>query len=63
MYDGTQSTLERALELARSGTVESLADLRRKLNAEQHVSVEANLAGKSIQRQLKAAIADARTIR
>jgi len=29
----------------------------------QNLSVEANLAGKSIQRQLKAAIADARTIR
>jgi hypothetical protein len=60
MYDGKQSTLERALELARSGKVASLAELRRKLADEQHISVEANLAGKSIKDQLRAAIIAAR---
>jgi hypothetical protein len=37
-----------ALELARSGTVTSLTELRRKLADEQHISIEANLSGKSI---------------
>lgn len=60
MYDGKQSTLERASELARSGKVATLAELRRKLTDEQHVAVDANLAGKSIKDQLRAAIVAAR---
>jgi len=60
MYNGTQSTLERALELARSGEVASLPELRRKLSKEQHISVDASLSGKSIRAQLTAAIAAAR---
>ncbi|MBW6522375.1 hypothetical protein KZ810_02590 [Sphingomonas sp. RHCKR47] len=60
MYDGTQSTVERALELARSGSVGSMGELRKKLSAEQHIAVDITLSGRSIQAQLKAAIAEAR---
>jgi len=63
MYDGSQSTVERALEIARSGSVSSLGELRKMLSAEQHIAIDSTLSGRSIQAQLKAAIAEARKLR
>ena len=57
------STVERAYELARSGTCRSIDDIHRALTAERYESVQAHLAGPSIKRDLlalcrKAAIAE-----
>ncbi len=46
------STIERAYELARSGTCRSVEDIRRKLSAERYESVQAHLSGASIKRDL-----------
>ncbi|QDZ08733.1 hypothetical protein FPZ24_15700 [Sphingomonas panacisoli] len=48
------STVERAYELARSGTCRSVDDIRRKLTAERYESVQAHLSGASIKRDLVA---------
>ena len=52
------SATERALELARTGTVRSIADIRRTLKKEGCDGVDAYLSSDSLKRQLKAAIAD-----
>jgi hypothetical protein len=56
------STVERAYQLARSGTCRSVEDIRRRLTAERYESVQAHLSGSSIKRDLialcKAAAAD-----
>lgn len=46
------STIERAYQLARSGTCRSVEDIRRKLSAERYDSVQAHLSGASIKRDL-----------
>ena len=46
------STVERAYQLARSGTCRSVEDIRRKLSAERYESVQAHLSGASIKRDL-----------
>lgn len=55
------STVERAYQLARSGSCRSVDDIRRRLTAERYESVQAHLSGASIKRDLialcKAAIA------
>lgn len=55
------STVERAYQLARSGSCRSVEDIRRRLTAERYESVQAHLSGASIKRDLialcKAAIA------
>jgi len=48
------STVERAFELARSGSCHTLEDIRRVLTAERYPSVQAHLAGPSIRRALLA---------
>jgi hypothetical protein len=45
-------TIERALELARTGTLQNLSDLKKKLAAEGHDSIDAHISGMAIKRQL-----------
>jgi hypothetical protein len=47
-------TVERAFELARSGECLSVGDIRKRLKAENCEAVEAQLAGRAIQRALAA---------
>lgn len=54
------STLERAFELARSGEYAGVHEIRLQLKRERFESVEAHLAGPSINRQLKALCEEAR---
>ena len=54
------SIVERAFELARSGTCRSVTDVRMKLKAERYDFVDNHLAGKSIVRQLQSAMKTAR---
>lgn len=49
----TQTTLERAFELARSGEFSTPAEIRQRLKQERFDSVEAHLQGPSITRQLR----------
>ena len=46
------STVERAYQLARSGTCRSIEDIRRRLTTERYESVQAHLSGASIKRDL-----------
>jgi hypothetical protein len=52
-----QSTLERAFGLARDGECLTVTEIRTQLKREQCESVDAHLAGPSIQRQLRGLIA------
>ena len=54
------STLERAFELARSGECASTSEIRQRLKQERYDSVEANLKGPSITRQLRLLCEEAR---
>ena len=56
----TTSTLERAFELARSGTCASVNEIRQKLKAERFDQVDAHLAGSSISRQLRTLCVEAK---
>jgi hypothetical protein len=47
------SVIERAFELARSGTCSSVQEVGMRLKSERFESVEAHLAGTSIRRQLR----------
>lgn len=47
-----QGTVERAFELARSGTCLSMEDIRRRLKAEGYENTQAHLAGSAIRKQL-----------
>lgn len=49
-----QTTVERAFDLAETGTCITVNDIRTQLKREQHESVDAHLAGQSIQKQLRA---------
>lgn len=58
-YDGAMSTrplstIERAIELAKSGACHSVADIRYQLTAERYENVYGHTAGDSIQKQLRA---------
>lgn len=53
MYDGSTSTIERAIELAKSGTCSSIDDIRTQLRAERYSGVMPTVAGISVQTQLK----------
>ncbi|WP_129793404.1 hypothetical protein [Sphingosinicella sp. CPCC 101087] len=53
------TTLERAFDLARSGTCRSVSDIRRQLKAERYDQVEAHLSGPAISRQLRELCAQA----
>ncbi|WP_066589798.1 hypothetical protein [Sphingomonas pruni] len=48
------STVERAFELARSGSCGTVDDIRRALTVDRYPSVQAHLAGPSIRRALLA---------
>lgn len=50
------STVERALELARSGICRSVDDIRRALKSEGYEAVDSHLQGSSLTKQLKAAL-------
>ena len=50
----TQRTVERAYELAESGGFTSVGDLKKRLKAEGCIAVDAQLAGRMIQGQLRA---------
>ena len=60
-HDGKLSTIERALQLARSGKCLTVTDVRRTLKQERYDAVEDSTAGMAIQAQLKAAIEKAKT--
>jgi len=47
------TTIERAFMLAEEGNCRTVSDIRVQLKREQHESVDAHLAGSSVQRQLK----------
>jgi hypothetical protein len=49
----TTTTIERAFELARSGRVQSMEELRNALRQERLDNVDQHTAGTLIQRQLK----------
>lgn len=54
------STLERAFDLAESGSCTTVNDIRARLKKEQMESVDAHLAGQTIQRQLRERLARAK---
>ncbi len=58
--NSTPSTLERAFELARSGSCRSVEDVRKRLVAEKYELVDAHLSGPLIRRQLRKACRAAR---
>ena len=57
------STVERALQLARSGQCRTIGDIKRLLKAEQFAAVDIQLDGEGLKRQLRAAINGARSER
>jgi hypothetical protein len=54
------STIERAMELARSGAYHSIEDIRRTLKREGADGVEQHLAGVTLRKQLKALMVSAK---
>lgn len=54
------STIERAFELARSGSCHNVQEIALRLKREQHDAVEAHLAGQSIRRELRRLCQEAR---
>jgi hypothetical protein len=53
VMDADKGTVERAFELARDGSCQSVEDIRRSLANEGYEGVRAHLAGAAISRQLK----------
>lgn len=51
------STVERAFQLARTGTCHSVVEIRRRLHVEGYDGVHGHLNGSTIQRQLREALA------
>ena len=56
-------TVERAYELARSGECRGVDEIKKRLKAEQCSAVEAQLAGRAIQRELRALCLEATAAR
>jgi hypothetical protein len=52
------STVERALELARSGACRTVEDIRRVLKAERCDSVDQHLGGGTLGKQIRAVLAE-----
>ena len=50
-----RTTVERAFELASSGTCDNLPDIVARLKGERHEAVDAHLAGPSIRKDLRRA--------
>ncbi|CAA9519909.1 MAG: hypothetical protein AVDCRST_MAG23-128 [uncultured Sphingosinicella sp.] len=59
----TKSVLERAFELARSGSCRSVAELELRLKREGYEAAASHLRGQSIRKQLRAMVSDARSER
>jgi hypothetical protein len=57
------TTVERAFQLARTGSYRTIEDIGRQLKQEQKEAVDAHLAGASIRRDLRQICADTRTLR
>jgi hypothetical protein len=57
------TTVERAFELARSGSFRTIEDIGRQLKQEQRDSVDAHLSGGSIRKDLRQICAETRTAR
>ena len=57
------STIERAFELARSGSCRSIDEIARRLKQEQLDNVDAHLGGSSIRKDLRQACAQSRSLR
>jgi hypothetical protein len=55
-----QTTLERAFELAENGEMSTVNEIRARLKKEQMDSVDAHLAGQTIQKQLRERLARAK---
>jgi hypothetical protein len=55
------TTVERAFEIARSGAVRTIDDIRARLNREGFEGVQAHLSGATLKRQLKALMDSRRT--
>lgn len=51
------STMERAFQLARGGSCRTIDDIRRTLKAERYDLIDAQIAGPSLLKQLKAQLA------
>jgi hypothetical protein len=56
MNDDRPGTVERAFELARTGSHRDIGDIVATLKREKHDAVEAHLAGPSIRRELRRAL-------
>ena len=56
MHDGTKTTIERAIELARCGTCANIEEIRLNLSHEGYESVNPTLAGLAVKKQLRAMI-------
>ena len=54
-----KGTIERAFELARSGSCHSTDDIRRVLTREGHEGVASHLSGRTVVKQLRALISAA----
>jgi hypothetical protein len=55
------TTIERASEIARSGTVRTIGDIRQTLNREGFEGVQAHLNGNALQKQLRVLLSASRT--
>ena len=55
-----KQTIERAFELARSGTCADVADIRRALKKERYPQIEEHLRGQAVCRQLRDICLEAR---
>ena len=51
--DGSRSTVERAIEIARIGTATSIPEIRAQLREEHYENVETETGGPAIKEQLK----------
>jgi hypothetical protein len=59
LSDGRPGTVERAFELARTGSHREIGDIVATLKRERHDAVEAHLAGPAIRKALRQALATA----
>ncbi len=57
------STVERAFEIARSGSCRTIEDIARRLKQEQQDNVDAHLGGTSIRKELRQICAQSRAQR
>ncbi|HEX8527686.1 hypothetical protein [Allosphingosinicella sp.] len=57
------STIERAFELARSGSYRTIDEIARRLKQEQLDNVDAHLGGTSIRKELRQICAEMRSLR